>query len=159
MTAPAESVLPTPAQVEAELLRSPYHRWLGLHVSEVTGDGIVLEVEAREDFVADVDAGYVHGGILAALLDVAADWALVGALGTGVPTIDLSVNYLRAAQPGPLRVTGRAIRPGRQVSHAEAEVHDADGRLLAVGRGSFLSAVAEQARTAFEARRSEVGPG
>ncbi|MGC5626953.1 PaaI family thioesterase [Georgenia sp. Z1344] len=144
----------TAAEVEAELLRSPYHRWLGLRVVDVTRSSVVIEVEAREEFIADVDAGYVHGGILATLLDLAADWALVGALGTGVPTIDLSVNYLRAAQPGLLRVTGRAIRPGRQVSHAEAEVHDADGRLLAVGRGSFLSAVAEQGRAAADARRA-----
>lgn len=136
--------LPSPAEVERELLASPYHCWLGLRVTEVDRDSIVLEVDAREDFVADAVAGYVHGGILAALLDTAADWSLVGALGTGVPTIDLSVNYLRAAQPGPLRVTGRAIRPGRQVSHAEAEIHDGEGRLIAVGRGSFLSAVVDR---------------
>ncbi|MGC5617628.1 PaaI family thioesterase [Georgenia sp. Z1491] len=150
--------LPSPAEVEAELLRSPFHRWLGLRVTDVTRESVTIEVEAREEFIADVDAGYVHGGILATLLDLAADWALVGAIGTGVPTIDFSISYLRAAHPGTLTVTGRAVRPGRQVSHAEAEVRDADGRLLAVGRGSFLSSAAEQARAAAEARRGDASP-
>ncbi|PFG39664.1 uncharacterized protein (TIGR00369 family) [Georgenia soli] len=133
--------LPTAAEVEEQILRSPYHRWLGLRVVELDADRIVLEATAREEWANADGADVVHGGILAGLLDLAADWALVGALGTGVPTIDLTVNYLRAASLGTLRITGRVIRPGRQVSVAEAEIHDAGGRLIAVGRGSFLSAV------------------
>lgn len=145
MSAAGGSALPTAAELEQTLLASPFHRWLGLRVREVHRDRIELTATPREEWTGDPDTGVVHGGILASLLDLAADWALVGTVGTGVPTIDLTVNYLRAARLGPLHVTGRLIRPGRQVSVAEAQIHDDDGRLIAVGRGSFLSAVAAPA--------------
>ena len=139
----AGRTLPTASEVEQEILRSPYHRWLGLSVVEVRPDGIDLRATPREEWANADGTDVVHGGILAGLLDLAADWALVGAFGTGVPTIDLTVNYLRAASlGGPLHATGRVIRPGRQVSVAEAEIRDDAGRLIAVGRGSFLSSVA-----------------
>jgi acyl-coenzyme A thioesterase PaaI-like protein len=39
------------------------------------------------------DRRYTHGGVLAALVDLGADWAMVKTLGLGVPTIDLRVDY------------------------------------------------------------------
>ncbi|GAA4415314.1 hypothetical protein GCM10023169_01510 [Georgenia halophila] len=135
--------LPTAAELQQTLLASPYHRWLGLEVVEVHRDRIELRAAPRDEWVGDPRTRTIHGGVLAGLLDLAADWALVGAIGTGVPTVDLTINYLRAAILGPLHVTGKLVRPGRQVSVAEAEVRDDGGRLLAVGRGSFLSAVAD----------------
>jgi uncharacterized protein (TIGR00369 family) len=130
------------AEVQRRILRSPYHRWLGLRVTDLTDRGITIEAPWRDEWVSDPDAGTAHGGILAALLDLAADWALVGTIGRPVPTVDLRVDYLRPARAGTLTATGTVVRPGRQVSAAEATVADADGRVVAVGRGTYLSAVA-----------------
>ncbi|MEI9926148.1 MAG: PaaI family thioesterase [Bradyrhizobium sp.] len=56
----------------------------------------------REEWVVNPDRGYTHGGILATLVDLTADWAMVSKTGRGVPTIDLRVDYHRAAMPGVL---------------------------------------------------------
>jgi len=83
---------------------------------------------------------YTHGGVLAALIDLGADWAMVKRLGRPVPTIDLRVDYHTAAMPGDLTVRGKIVRMGSQFSTAEAQVLDAEGKLLASGRGSYFTA-------------------
>jgi acyl-coenzyme A thioesterase PaaI-like protein len=49
--------------------------------------------------VVSVERRFTHGGILAALIDLAADWALVRQTGRGVPTIDMRVDYPKAPRP------------------------------------------------------------
>jgi uncharacterized protein (TIGR00369 family) len=129
--------LPTAAEVEAKLRRGPFHQWLGITVQEV-GDGTIsLTAAWREEWVVNVEGGYTHGGILAALVDLTADWALVSTTGRGVPTIDMRVDYHRPAGKGDLTAKGRVKRIGGQFSVAEADVFDAGGKLVASGRGVY----------------------
>jgi uncharacterized protein (TIGR00369 family) len=131
--------IPTPEEVEALLLRGPYHQWLGLKVLAVGEGTIEIKATWREEWVVNPDRRYTHGGILAALVDLTADWALVSATGRGVPTIDMRVDYHRAAMPGDLICKGKAVRIGGQFSVAEASIFDADGKLCASGRGAYLT--------------------
>jgi uncharacterized protein (TIGR00369 family) len=130
----------TPETVEAMITRGPYHRWLGLKVVAVSDDGIELKATWREEWVVNPDRRYTHGGVVAALIDLAADWAMVATTGRGVPTIDLRVDFHAAAMPGDLTAKGRVIKSGSQFSTAEAEVFDQAGKLLASGRGTYLTA-------------------
>jgi uncharacterized protein (TIGR00369 family) len=127
-------------KVQALITRAPYHQWLGLTVTAVHDDGIELRAKWREEWVVSVERRYTHGGILAALIDLAADWALVKQTGRGVPTIDLRVDYHRAAMPGDLIARGKVIRNGSQFATAEAQIFDQDGKLLASGRGTYFTA-------------------
>ncbi|HYS66861.1 MAG TPA: PaaI family thioesterase [Paraburkholderia sp.] len=136
----SEATLPTPQDIEARLRRGPFHEWLGLKVIAVADGEIELTATWREEWVVNPERHYTHGGILAALVDLAADWALVSKTGRGVPTIDLRVDYHRAALPGDLRVKGKVIKFGSQISTAEAHVFDADGKLVASGRGAYSTA-------------------
>jgi len=140
--------LPQARDIEAKLRRGPYHEWLGLKVVSVGEGEIELTATWREEWVVNPEKRYTHGGILAALVDLAADWALVSTTGRGVPTIDLRVDYHRAALPGDLRVKGKVIRFGSQVSSAEAHVYDAHGKLVASGRGVYSTAAAAAPRAA-----------
>ena len=129
--------------VEALLLRGPFHQWLGLSVVAV-GDGTIeLAATWREEWVVNAERGYTHGGILATLVDLTADWALVSKTGRGVPTVDLRVDYHRAAMPGNLRCLGKVVKFGSQISVAEAQILDAEGKLLASGRGVYMTAPAK----------------
>ena len=83
------------------------------------------------------DRRYTHGGVLAALIDLAADWAMVKKTGRGVPTIDMRVDYHRAAMPGDLTVRGKVVRMGCQFSTAEAQIYDQDGKLCERPRHLF----------------------
>src|SRR3974390_1943983 len=121
----------TVERVQTMITRAPYHQWLGLKVNAVCDDGIELTARWREEWVVNPERRYTHGGILAALIDLAADWAMVTKTGRGVPTIDLRVDYHAAAMPGDLTARGKVVKMGRQFSVAEASVFDADGKLVA----------------------------
>lgn len=127
-------------EVQRLITRAPFHQWLGIEVTALTDDGIELTAHWREEWVVNPDRRYTHGGILAALVDLAADWALVKRTGRGVPTIDMRVDYHAAAMPGDLTVKGRVVRGGGQFATAEAHVYDASGKLLASGRGTYFTA-------------------
>jgi len=132
----------TAEQVQAMLTRGPYHQWLGLRVLEVGEDSIEIAAAWREEWVVNRERGYTHGGILAALVDLTADWALVSKTGRGVPTIDLRVDYHRAAMPGDLIARGKVVKFGSAISVAEAHIYDQSGALLASGRGVYSTAPA-----------------
>jgi len=130
----------TVERVQELITRGPYHQWLGLKVKAVHDDGIELTATWREEWVVNPERRYTHGGVLAALVDVGADWAMVKKTGRGVPTVDMRVDYHAAAMPGDLTVRGRIVRMGGQFSTAEAHVFDAAGKLLASGRGTYFTA-------------------
>jgi uncharacterized protein (TIGR00369 family) len=127
-------------QVQALITRAPFHQWLGLTVLAVGDDSIEIKAKWREEWVVNVERRYTHGGILAALIDLAADFALVRQTGRGVPTIDMRIDYHRAAMPGDLIARGKVVRSGSQFSTAAAEIFDLDGKLIASGRGTYFTA-------------------
>ncbi len=128
-------------RVQQMITRGPYHQWLGLKVLALHDDGIELKATWREEWVVNPDAGYTHGGILAALIDLSADWAMVVRAGRPFPTIDLRVDYHAPAMPGDLNVRGRIIRMGSMISTCESSIHDMNSKLVASGRGTYSTFV------------------
>ena len=137
---PTTSEAITLERVQELITRGPFHQWLGLKVVALHDDGVELTATWREEWVVNPDRGYTHGGILAALVDLAADWAMVKKTGRGVPTVDLRVDYHAAAMPGDLTARGKVVRMGGQFSTAEAHIYDAKGKLIASGRGTYFNA-------------------
>jgi uncharacterized protein (TIGR00369 family) len=127
-------------QVQALVTRAPFHQWLGLTVAAVTDDSIEIRAKWREEWVVNTERGYTHGGVIAALIDLAADWAMVKQTGRGVPTIDLRVDYHRATVRSDLVAHGKVVRAGGQFATAEARILDLDGKLIASGRGTYFTA-------------------
>jgi uncharacterized protein (TIGR00369 family) len=129
----------TREEAQALVDRGPYLRWLGVKVLSFGEEGIEVKATWREEWVSNPTLMQTHGGILAALIDFAADFALVPQLGRMVPTIDMRVDYHRLAKPGDLTVKARVIKLGRQFSVCEAEIRDAADELIASGRGTYLT--------------------
>ena len=125
---------------QAIIDRGPYMSWLGLKVLAFDQQAIEVRATWRPEWIANPKLQQTHGGILAALIDFAADFALVPHLGHMVPTIDMRVDYHRLARQGDLTVKGRVIKLGRQVSLCEAEIRDAAGELIASGRATYVTA-------------------
>ena len=90
-------------QLQERITAAPFHQLLGLQVTEVTEDSIQIIVPWRGEFLANKKAGYAHGGILATLIDTASDSALAAKIDGPVPTVDLRVDYHRAAMEGKTR--------------------------------------------------------
>lgn len=122
------------------LSRGPFNRWLNFTVLSAGEEGIEVQVTWREEWVVNPDRRYTHGGILAAIVDTAADYAIAANLGRPVPTISVRVDYHKAAMPGDLIAKARVVRMGSQYSTAEAYVYDADDNLVASGRGTYFTA-------------------
>jgi uncharacterized protein (TIGR00369 family) len=120
--------------------RGPFNQWLNFTILKIDDAGIELKAAWREEWVVNPDRRYTHGGILAAIVDVAADYAIAAQLGRPVPTIDIRVDYHKAAMPGDLIAKAKIVRSGSQYSTAEAYVYDQEGALVASGRGTYFTA-------------------
>lgn len=125
--------------LQAIIARSPYLSWLGLQVIDAGTDAITIRATWRAEWVANPDIGQTQGGILAALIDFAADAAMIERMGRLVPTIDMRIDYHRMAKKGDLIARGRVVRPGKQFSVCEASLYDAGEALVASGRGVYLT--------------------
>jgi len=120
--------------------RGPFNQWLNFTILKIDAAGIELKAAWREEWIVNPDRRYTHGGILAAIVDVAADYAIAAQLGRPVPTIDIRVDYHKAAMPGDLIAKAKIVRSGSQYSTAEAYVYDQEGALVASGRGTYFIA-------------------
>lgn len=77
--------------------------------------------------------GAVQGGFVVAMLDEAMAIAgiVAGGLAFSVPTLELKTSFLRPCPPGPAEAVGRVVRWGRKAAFLEADLYDAEGRLVA----------------------------
>ncbi len=86
--------------------------------------------------------GVVHGGIFAALLDVALGHAVSFSPVPGntrySTTVSLTTSFLKSVSGGALTAMGRLEGLSGRLVTASGEVRDEAGALLAVAQGSFL---------------------
>ena len=138
----AENVLTAP-ELEARLRSAPFNAWMDLRVLALDEDMIEIGLTWKPEMVSNTEMKVVHGGVLGALIDTAADFAIAAKLGRAVPTVDLRIDYHLPARPGGLKARARVIRLGGTLAVAEAEVFDGEGRMVASGRGTYFTASAK----------------
>ena len=56
------------------ITRGPFNQWLGFTVLKIDDAGIEIKATWREEWIVNPDRRYTHGGILGAIVDVAALW-------------------------------------------------------------------------------------
>jgi uncharacterized protein (TIGR00369 family) len=119
--------------------RSPYFDLLSMKIIEVGAGFSKLEIDLAPKHLQPF--GFVHGGVFASIIDAASFWALFYEIDdpdTGATTVDLKLNYLAPAAAGKLIAKGRQIKLGRTLGYADAEVTDAEGRILAHGSSTVI---------------------
>jgi uncharacterized protein (TIGR00369 family) len=104
-----------------------------MRVLEVSRDPASVKLSFQLDHRFTNPRGTVQGGIVTALLDDCAAMAGVVALGEPgfIATLELKTSFLAAAMPGTLCAEGRCVKMGRSTCFLEAELSDAEGKLLA----------------------------
>ena len=127
------------ATLAAMVKDCPFHQWLGVELISLDETGIAIRTPWRAEFVSDPDRGYAHGGVLASLIDLAADYAVAARIGRGAPTVDMRVDYHRTAMPGPLIARAAVVKLGGTLTTAEARVFDERNELVASGRALFFT--------------------
>ena len=127
------------ARLRAEMERPPYHAVLRPQPVSVDAQAgtVTIRLPYREEFRRAPDAPGYHGGVVAALIDLAGHAAVAVTVGRMVPTIDLRIDFLRAPAGGYLTARGKLLRAGRSIARADVEILDDTNNVVAVGRGTY----------------------
>jgi uncharacterized protein (TIGR00369 family) len=129
------------AGVQAIFDASPFISFLGLKVIALDHDKGELEVRMplRPELERRLGTKQFHGGPLASFIDTVGDFAIGMQVGGGVPTMNLRIDYLRPAIGDSVVGIARVRRAGKTSAVIDIDVMDEQGRLLAVGRGTYAS--------------------
>ena len=104
---------------------------LGARIAEAEPGRVVLELEAGPQHRHG--GGVVQGGVITQIADAAMGMSLATLQEDGVwnTTIELKINFLRPVIEGRLRATGRVTEMRENLLFGEADVFDAQDRLVA----------------------------
>ena len=130
-------------QIQETLDGSPAIAHWGLVVTRVDHDEgrVTLRMPFLPHLERGEGSGQFHGGPIASLIDVAGDAAIAIYLDGWVPTISLRVDYLRPATGAHLDAHATVRRRGRTIGVVDVDVLDEEGRLCAIGRGTYSTIV------------------
>lgn len=105
----------------------PHSKDLGMEFERFEPARAVLRLPWRDDLVGDPTTGVIHGGAVSALIDTTCGAAVVlHPENAGMTaTLDLRIDYMRAAQPGQdIRATATCYHVTQTVAFVRAEAHD-----------------------------------
>ena len=136
------SARPQGADAEAfaqQFAAHPLHKALGIRLEERRADFARIAITPDAVTRGGV-AGSLHGGILAAMVDI----VMLAALSTEqrpdrqpAGTADLNITYLRPALGEHVFAEGTVVKRGRQLAMVEVSILDGEGRLCARGRALY----------------------
>ena len=118
--------------------QSPYFALLSMKIKNLEWGTAVLEVDLEEKHLQPF--GYVHGGVMASVMDAAAFWAVFPQVkdGMGLTTVEIKVNFLAPVREGRLVVKGRCIKKGKTLALGDATIYDGNGNLIAHGTATMM---------------------
>lgn len=90
-----------------------------------------------KDFMFNPQGG-LHGGVIAFALDISMGHLLCKTSGPGT-TLEIKVQYVKAARSGKVTATGRFLRHGRSISYLRSELVDDKGDLIAYATSTWKS--------------------
>lgn len=119
----------------------PHSKALGMRLTDMQDGMAEIEMPYDEKLVGDPETGVLHGGAVSALMDTCCGAAVMSHPGSpaGTATIDLRIDYMRAATPGQA-ITARATcyHVTRTVAFVRATATDADtDNPVAAATGAF----------------------
>jgi uncharacterized protein (TIGR00369 family) len=144
MTKPDENLTPLDHSAQNRCFGCGPANPVGLHLDFfLAEDHSVVGLPVIAD-TYEGPAGYLHGGIIATLLDETMSKA-VRARGFIAMTRHMEVDYLRPVPSGtPLRLEGRVTHNEGRKHWTEAKILNAEGTTLAHGKGLFIEVRARQ---------------
>jgi len=98
-------------------------------------DGQCVVTFEPKDFMFNPQ-GSLHGGIIASVMDISMGHLLKRVQGPGT-TLEIKVQYVKAARHGRLRSVGEFIRQGRGISYMRSTMTDAQGDVVAFATATW----------------------
>jgi len=143
MSAGATPENPQVLEVLSRLFVSlPHCQTLGMQYVGTEGRKPTLKVDWREDLVGNPVSGVIHGGVITSLVDTCSAVAVAAQLAEfeTIATLDLRIDYLKAASPGrTIYCTAECYRLAHQVAFTRAICfHDVVSDPIAQGIATFM---------------------
>lgn len=131
--------------------RQPFLRHIGAEVLEVAPGRVTLEMPVRQEVTQQT--GFVHGGAVATLADVAGGFAALTMFDSEseILTVEFKVNLLAPARGERLTAVGEVHKAGRTLTVCGMKVFGHEGS------SATLCAVAQQ--TLMQLRPGQSGTG
>lgn len=130
------------ARVRASFARQSFMAHLGAELLRIDRGLVEIGIERRETLLQQ--HGFLHAGVLTALLDSACGYAALTVMDgeSGVMSIEFKVNLLAPAAADRFRVRGEVLKAGRTVVVCRGEAFALDAsepRLIAAMQGSMMA--------------------
>jgi uncharacterized protein (TIGR00369 family) len=131
------------AAIQAIFDRSPFISFLGLKATALdhAKSTFSARMPLRPELERRAGTKQFHGGPIASFIDTVGDFAIGMLAGGGVPTINLRIDYLRPSVGDYLDATAVVRRAGKSTAVIDIDVFGPDGKLVAVGRGTYSPSV------------------
>ncbi|MFW9824019.1 MAG: PaaI family thioesterase [Candidatus Thorarchaeota archaeon] len=117
--------------------RIPFYSTLGLNLKEIGEGKAVFEILVKDELTQN---GYVHGGVIASLIDSACACAAISLVYPEgyITTIDLQVEYLKPVAKGILVGKAKCNKAGKNIFFCKAKVWNDEGQLIGTGSSQLL---------------------
>jgi acyl-CoA thioesterase len=124
-------------RIEEALSSVPFAKLLGIKLDSIEPGDAILSLQIRDDFRQN--AGVVHGGVIASLIDSATAFAILPLLNSDErsTTVDLTISYLRPLTTGSMVAHAKVLRAGQRLIVVSAELHDDGGNLAATALSTY----------------------
>lgn len=117
-----------------------FNRWCGIQVVEAEPGRVVIAMPWRPEL--GQYAGYLHAGVVGALIDTACGYAAATMVGQNLLASHFSVNCLRPAVGERFTARARVVKPGRSQVFTACELFaSAKGKETLVATGETLLTV------------------
>jgi uncharacterized protein (TIGR00369 family) len=125
-------------RVEQALKAVPFAKFLGIQLESIEPGRATMSLEIREELKQN--AGVLHGGVVASLIDSATAFAILPLLKNDelTTTVDLTISYLRPLVDGEISATARVVREGGRIVVLSADLHDEAGNLAATALSTYI---------------------
>ncbi|MEW6420177.1 MAG: PaaI family thioesterase [Deinococcota bacterium] len=133
----AEAVAVAQSVLEAQ----PFSVLVGARVEAMSSAGVTVRVPFRRDLTQH--HGFAHGGVQAALADIALTFMGAAALGPRVLTSEFKINFLRPGVGEALVARGSIISAGKRQAVTRCDifaVQDGEEKLVATALGTIVTA-------------------